>query len=64
MVAANGDLRGYGRWHDARHRGRWPATAREIAAVFAEVELDLSGADEAWGYDGGRPLDRLVEDAR
>jgi Arc/MetJ family transcription regulator len=38
--------------------------AIEIAAAFAEVKLDLSGSGEAWGHHGGRPLDRLVEDAR
>jgi hypothetical protein len=40
------------------------AAAREIAAAFAEVELDLGGSDRAWSHHGGRPLDRLVEDAR
>jgi len=42
----------------------WASAAREIAAAFAAVELDLDSAGEAWGYGGGRPLDRLVEDAR
>ena len=38
--------------------------ARDIIAAFDSVEIDLSGAHDAWGYNGGRDLSRLAEDAR
>jgi Arc/MetJ family transcription regulator len=37
---------------------------KEIAAVFASAPMDFSGSAEAWGYNGGRDLDRLAERAR
>lgn len=34
---------------------------RKIAAAFASAPMDFTGSAEAWGYNGGRDLDGLVE---
>ena len=38
--------------------------AQEIVAAFDQVAIDLPDSDRAWGYGGGRDLDRLAEEAR
>lgn len=38
--------------------------AVDIVAAFTDVALDLDGSGAAWGHNGGRDLDRLVENAR
>ncbi|MGH4014522.1 MAG: type II toxin-antitoxin system VapB family antitoxin [Pseudonocardiaceae bacterium] len=38
--------------------------AREIIAALDRAEMDHSGSAEAWRFDGGRDLARVVEDAR
>lgn len=38
--------------------------AAEIAAVFANADMDFTGSDQAWRFGGGRDLSRIVEDAR
>jgi hypothetical protein len=38
--------------------------AAEIVAAFDSVQMDFSGSERAWGYEGGRDLSRIAEDAR
>ena len=38
--------------------------ATEIVAAFDSVPMDFGDSATAWGYGGGRDLDRLEEDAR
>lgn len=37
--------------------------AADIVAAFNSVQMDFDGADHAWGYNGGRNLSHLAEDA-
>jgi len=38
--------------------------AAEILSAFDSVPMDFTGSKEAWGYDGGRDLDALTDEAR
>jgi hypothetical protein len=38
--------------------------AVDIVAAFDSVQIDFDGSGHAWGYGGGRDLNRLAEDAR
>lgn len=40
------------------------AQAETVMSLLAEAEMDFSGSVDSFGYNGGRALDRLEEEAR